>query len=244
MYMPQISRPSGETLHRCTGCAARAHGLCQALDKAALAGFCSLATGIRLAADAPIFHAEAPVQAVASVVKGVMRFVQLLPDGRRQVAAFAFPGDFLGFTLEQRHHFTVEAVTEAELCVVTRPDFEAFVAANACMATPLYAIAAHELEAARAHLVLLGRKTAQERLATFLLHMAAHTPQQGPVMTASLPMSRADIADHLGLRLESACRELCILKAAGLVAMDGPQDVLILDPEGLEERATGAFDRY
>lgn len=233
-----VSRPI--TIRGCHGCPAYLHGLCGSLNDDELGMLRQSGTIRRLPADTIVTHDGDLVREVMSVVKGVLRLSHLLPDGRRQIAAFAFPGDFLGLPFEARHHFAIETVTEAELCVVPRQRFEDFVQANPRVAAPLYATAVRELGRARDHLVLLGRKSAGERVATFLLQMAERTNQAGDgSLRAVLPMSRTDIADHLGLRIETVCRELTILKATDQVEIDRLQEVLIIDSDSLHDLANG-----
>lgn len=226
--------------HPCFGCPARGLALCNALDDDDLADFrrCG-ATRVLEPGEALCWEGDAAAH-VFSVTHGVLRLARLLSDGRRQVTGFAFAGDFIGVTLEDAHPFTIEAVTAARLCRFPRARFDAFVEAHSRMERRLHSAAADELAAAREQIVLLGRKTAAERVASFLLQMARHTSQvSGEPLRVLLPMSRIDIADYLGLRIETVSRELGSLKAARLVRMESVHALLVLDRARLEARAAG-----
>lgn len=242
MYLRNLAAvdPQLACEHPCFGCPVRGLAVCNALAQAELADFRRSGAGRLLDPGEPLCWQGEAATHVYTVRTGVLRLSKLLPDGRRQVAGFAFPGDFLGVTMEDEHPFTAEAVSAAELCQFPRPRFDAFVEAHPHMERRLYSAAASELVAARDQLVLLGRKTAAERLATFILQMAERVPQppEGP-LRAVLPMSRMDIADYLGLRIETISREIGALKSGRLVRMTGVHELLILDREGLERLAAG-----
>ncbi|MCX8474786.1 MAG: helix-turn-helix domain-containing protein [Sphingomonas sp.] len=228
--------------HPCAGCPVRDLAVCNALNPDELAAFRRSGTDKLLAPGEALCWEGDAAGHVFTVTSGVLRMSKLLHDGRRQVTGFAFPGDFLGVTLEDEHPFTVEAVAESRLCRFPRVRFDAFVEAHPHMERRLYAVAATELSAARDQLVLLGRKTAVERLASFILQMARRTRQHpGDPLRATLPMSRMDIADYLGLRIETVSRELSALKRARLVRMTSIHDLIVHDPAGLE--ALAAVDR-
>ncbi len=224
--------------HPCFDCPVRDLAVCNALSQGELGQFRRNGSTRRLSQGEALCWQGEIAGYVYSLVKGVLRFSKVLVDGRRQVTGFAFPGDFIGVTLEDEHPFTAEAVSEVELCQFSRGRFDAFVEAHPHMERRLYSAAASELAAARDQVVLLGRKTAAERIASFLLQMARHTCQvpDGP-LRVDLPMSRMDIADYLGLRIETVSRELSALKASGLIRMTGVHELQIRGVEELECRA-------
>lgn len=228
--------------HPCNGCPVRDRAVCNALSQRELATFRRSGGDTLLApGEALCWEGDAASQ-VYTITSGVLRLSKLLHDGRRQVTGFVFPGDFLGVTLEDLHPFTAEAVSDARLCRFSRARFEAFVTEHPHLERRLYAAAATELSAARDQLVLLGRKTASERLASFILQMARRTPQASDgSLRATLPMSRMDIADYLGLRIETISREFSALKGARLIRMTSTHDLLIQNRMGLESLA--AVDR-
>lgn len=226
--------------HPCFGCAARHLSMCAVLGNDDLRGLRECGRTAVLPAGKALFYEGDHAVSVHNVISGVVRLSKLLPDGRRQITGFMFPGDFLGITLEDEHAFTAEAVTDAELCRFSRGRFDDFVARQPRLERRLYALAAHELAAARQQLVLLGRKTASERIASFLLMLAdRQRGLDGGESILHLPMSRTDIADYLGLRIETVSRELTALKSSRMVQFLSTHEVRLLDRAALEERAEG-----
>jgi CRP/FNR family transcriptional regulator len=190
------------------------------------------------AGETVVFEADQAAN-VYSLTAGLLRLSKLLPDGRRQIAGFLFPGDFLGITMEEEHAFTAEAIAPSALCKFQRRQFDEFISSHPELERRLYAVAAHELAAARQQLVLLGRKTATERIASFLMMLAGrcHSHRDGPDIP--FPMSRADIADYLGLRIETVSREISALKVKRVIQLTGRQSFRIIDRERLGQLAEG-----
>jgi CRP/FNR family transcriptional regulator len=231
--------PELEWDHPCIDCAVRELAVCGVLQSPALREFKkSGPTACYAAGETVVFEADEAAN-VYSLTDGLLRLSKLLPDGRRQIAGFLFPGDFLGITMEEEHAFTAEAVTPSTLCRFSRRQFDAFVAENPALERRLYAVAAHELAAARQQLVLLGRKTATERLASFLLMLAGRCRSTRASDDIGFPMSRGDIADYLGLRIETVSREISALKAARIIQLTGRQSFRIIDQGQLEQLAEG-----
>lgn len=228
--------PELERGHPCFDCAVREIAVCGVLEAAALADFKAAAPTVRYrAGDTVVFEAD-EAASVYSLSSGLLRLSKLLPDGRRQIAGFLFAGDFLGITMEEEHAFTAEAIAPSALCKFPRARFDKFVAAHPELERRLYAVAAHELAAARQQLVLLGRKTATERVASFLLMLAGRcSPQAGAEV--DLPVSRMDMADYLGLRIETVSREVSAIKAARVIQLTGRQSFRIVDRERLRQLA-------
>ncbi len=175
------------------------------------------------------------------LANGSLKIYTLLADGRRQITGFMFPGDFLGISIDDEYAFTAEALVKAELWWFTRDAFDRFVEANPAVERELYRLAAHELAAAQAQMVLLGRKTAAERLASFFLSLLerqelvdCHTHTE-----FDLPMSRLDIADYLGLTKETVSRMLAQLRDRRLIRLASQDRIEILDRDGLKEMAEG-----
>ncbi len=194
----------------------------------------------RLVAGQPLFHEGDPAGEVYNVTQGTLKLYKLLADGRRQVIGFIFPGDFLGISVEDDHACTAEALEDVQLCRFPRRRFDAFVDGSLAMERELYRLAAHELAAARAQMVLLGRKTAAERLASFFLSLAARrTGGTGGARMVDLPMCRTDIADYLGLTKETVSRVLAHLKSQRLIRLDALDRIEILDRAGLAALAEG-----
>ena len=232
-----------EAGHPCFDCAARLQAICGVLNRDELREFKASGTTVARASGDTIFFEGDIATYVYNLTSGVLRLSKLLPDGRRQIAGFLFPGDFLGITMEDEHAFTAEAIIPSKLCQFSRARFDAFVDTHPRLERRLYAIAAHELAAARQQVVLLGRKTAAERVASFLLMLDARRISSGSGEELegdiTLPMSRSDIADYLGLRIETVSRELSALKASRLIRLTTTQTIRFVDRERLEQLAEG-----
>ena len=219
--------------HPCHGCDVRSTALCGVLDNQALADFRSLGWTLKLAPGQSLFHQGDPATRVFTLTSGTLKLYRLLADGRRQVTGFMHPGDFLGISIDDEHAFSAQALEQTQLCWFPRNRFDDFTEEHGAMERELYRMAAHELAAAQRQFVLLGRKTALERLASFLLELAERVDG----MEVELPMSRSDIADYLGLTKETVSRVLSALKRDRVIRLAALDRVEILDRAALEQRA-------
>jgi CRP/FNR family nitrogen fixation transcriptional regulator len=166
------------------------------------------------------------------VQSGVLRTCKLLPDGRRQIEDFLFPGDFFGLETRGEHSFGAEAITSATVVRYSRPRLTAAAASNTRLAARLLDVTLGQLDKVHNRLVLLGRKTAEEKLASFLLEMLDRSTKADAI---DLTMSRTDIADYLGLTIETVSRTFSMMKHEGVIALPNAQHVEILDRDMLEE---------
>jgi CRP/FNR family nitrogen fixation transcriptional regulator len=165
------------------------------------------------------------------VASGCVRTVRLLEDGRRQVGEFLFAGDLLGCDSAQQYEFGAEAVTPATLRRYRAVAIEERADSDLAFAQRLRRHSAGQIRAARGRLILLGRKTASERIASFLIEMQTRLRPSAPG-AIELPMARGDIADYLGLTVETVCRGLTEMRQLGIIAVDRTR-VTILDRSGL-----------
>jgi CRP/FNR family transcriptional regulator len=230
--------------HPCFGCEARSVAMCGVLGCDELAAMRRLGWTLHLRPGQPLFHEGDAATRVFTVTRGALKLYKLLPDGRRQVMGFMFPGDFLGITVDDEHAFTVEAVADSQLCWFPRSRFGEFVEGHPHLERELYRLAAHELAAAQAQMVLLGRKTAAERLASFFLDLLDRAEKAAghPVRMIELPMSRIDIADYLGLTKETVSRVLGLLKFDRVVRLQALDRIEILDRPRLTTLAEAIGD--
>jgi CRP/FNR family transcriptional regulator, anaerobic regulatory protein len=173
---------------------------------------------------------------VYEVVSGMLRLIKLLPDGRRQITGFLSAGHLVGLAPERVHVYTAEAVTEVTLCRYGRAAFERLIDDVPGFAKRLLAIASDELRASQDQILLLGRKTAAEKIASFLLQMAEQQ-NADHAREIDLPMTRSDIADYLGVTIETVSRTLTKLKQDGLIAFLTPTRIEIRDCARLEKLA-------
>ncbi len=186
-----------------------------------------------------------PAHHVFGIASGTVCVSTLLPDGRRQVFGFARSGDFLGVLAEDQYPCTACAVDEVSTLRMDRMQMREMVARNPQLLAALQEITSCELALARKHIVLLGRRSAAEKVAGFILEHQAHSSTHNAhdhadvIMTrVDLPMTRQDVADYLGLTLETVCRTLTWLARSGLIFII-PRGVRILDRARLAEIAVG-----
>jgi CRP/FNR family transcriptional regulator, anaerobic regulatory protein len=215
--------------------------VCAVLDCEKLARLRQLGSHTRLAVGQPLFHEGQDADRVYTVTSGALKLYKLLPDGRRQVIGFIHPGDFVGVSLDNEYAFTAEALEQTELCAFPGSRFDGFAEDHPEIERELYQLAAHEAVSAHQQFVLLGRKTAAERVASFLVSLAERSEKRGSRKAAviHLPMSRSDIADYLGLTKETVSRVISMLKRMRLIRSDSATAIEILDREELEDLAAG-----
>jgi CRP/FNR family transcriptional regulator len=216
--------------------------ICRGLDAPTLAGMRSLGTMQRLRPEQSVFHEGDAAKRVFMVTAGALKLYTLLPDGRRQITGFMFPGDFLGVSVDEEYAFTVEALEDSELWWFSREAFDRFIGNHPQVERELYRLAAHELAEAQRQMVLLGRKSAAERLASFFLSLLERAERASGTTERSfdLPMTRLDIADYLGLTKETVSRMLAHLRGRGLIRLQAQNRVEVLDRLRLGSMAQGA----
>jgi CRP-like cAMP-binding protein len=170
---------------------------------------------------------------VYKVVSGVVRVSQLLPDGRRQISAFHLPGDMFGFEIDDLHHASAEAIVPTKI-IAFKWQSVAGVGASTSLVRELLNRTMMDLRHTQDHLLLLGRKNALERLAAFLLEMAGRL---GGKNVLELAMPRHDIADYLGLTLETVSRMFAELKEMGTIRLESSRRVHLIDAGKLKAMA-------
>jgi CRP/FNR family transcriptional regulator, nitrogen fixation regulation protein len=177
-----------------------------------------------------VFSEGDDAEFVYRVLSGAVRIYRLLADGRRQIDAFCLPGDLFGLELGSTHRLSAEAVVGCELIAPPRQTVVRHMAQSNDFAQHLWKKAAGDLARARDHILLLGRKTAMERVAPFLLEMADRSGGNGVV---TLPMARNDIADYLGLTIETVSRTLTQLASRAAVQLTASRCIALRDPGAL-----------
>ncbi|HZY53358.1 MAG TPA: Crp/Fnr family transcriptional regulator [Reyranella sp.] len=183
-----------------------------------------------------LFRAGSPVGAVFKVTSGIVAESRTLADGRRQIIAFFLPGDICGYLeTDGRHAFDGEAITTAETCSFNRERFGGFVNRNNDVAEEMRRNLADRLKMAGAHLSVVGQLTSTERVANFVAMMtAAYAARNVQTRPLPLPMKRSDIADYLGLRLETVSRAFSKLRQHNIIDLN-EDEVLILDQAKLNQ---------
>ena len=182
---------------------------------------------------------------VFEVLKGVAKLYKLTPDGRRQVTGFVYPGQLFGLSLHGSYVYTAEAITPMSLCLYPRSKLDQLAARIPGLAQSLLALTTRELIAAQEQMLLLGRKTATEKIASFLVwHSEAEAVRGGDGRTLYLPMTRADIGDYLGLTTETVSRVLNALKNRGTISFQANRHVRIHEHAHLLELAIGSGEGF
>jgi CRP/FNR family transcriptional regulator, anaerobic regulatory protein len=227
----------GHSGSNCDDCKVRLFSVCGALEPSELDQLDSLSQVKNFPARTMLFDQGALAGSVFNVTEGMVRLYKSMPDGRRQIVGFALPGDFLGLALMDRYGVAAEAVTQVRVCRFARPAFLAYVDGKPHLLRRLHEFAGHELSLAQDQMLLLGRKTAEEKVAAFLLNLQTRYGRIGaPSVTIPLPMSRQDIADYLGLTIETVSRTLTKL-AREKVILIVPDGVRLLMAERLDQLA-------
>ena len=170
-----------------------------------------------------IFGENEPADYLYKVVSGSVRTYKILNDGRRQVGGFYLPGDIFGLEFAEEHSLSAEAITDAKVLVVKRSALNALAGRDASVAQQLFALTGRELHRVQDRILLLI-KSAQERVAGFLLEMAERAAQKNII---DLPMSRQDIADYLGLTIETVSRTLTSLETAAAIEVSTSRRIVL-----------------
>ncbi|MFJ5486288.1 Crp/Fnr family transcriptional regulator [Hansschlegelia beijingensis] len=219
----------------CVNCSVRDLSVCSALTPEDLLHSTQISETIRIPAGETVFIAGEPARSVFTIKSGTLRLYRILPDGRRQIVGFIGAGDFLGLALAGRYSYSADAVDDVCACRIDRGLYMSFMSKRPHLLRRLHELANQELILAHDHMVLLGRRSAEEKVAAFLLSLRERMRRLGTSMvTLALPMSRADLADYLGLTIETVCRVVSKL-ARQKVLLVVPHGVRLLDPRRLEE---------
>lgn len=213
--------------------------MCRGLARQAASRVVAVSTLQKAPAGETLFSEGDDADGIYEVVSGMLRLYKLLPDGRRQITGFLGAGQILGLAPEGSHVYSAEAINDVTLCRYPRVGFDRLIDEVPGLARRLLAVTSHELRAAQDQMLLLGRKAAAEKVASFLLLMA---DQQGSDIEVAVPMARSDIADYLGLTTETVSRTFTKLKNDGLISLPTPNRVEIRDRDHLEDFATGQID--
>lgn len=200
------------------------------IPRALADAFALLGARLNVERNAEIYGEAEEAEFAYIVVSGVVRTHKLLSDGRRQINAFHFPGDVFGLESTVEHRFTAEAVCDTKVRFIKRSVLMALAARDSEVANALWMTAANELRRAHEHMLLLGRKNAQERLAAFLLEAAERAEQSD---TVELPMSRLDIADYLGLTIETVSRTFTLLESAATIELPSTRRIHLCNKAAL-----------
>jgi CRP/FNR family transcriptional regulator, nitrogen fixation regulation protein len=190
-----------------------------------------MGASMSFARNAEIYGEKEPADYLYRVVSGAVRTYKVLIDGRRQIGAFYLPGDIFGLETGEEHAFSAEAVVDAKVLVLKRSTVVSLAAWDSEVARQLWTVTGRELQRAQNHVLLLI-KTAPERVASFLLEMAERIQGSDQV---ELPMSRQDIADYLGLTIETVSRMLTRLENASAIALPSSKRIVLRNQAALKQ---------
>ena len=236
---------------RCDTCQVRYEGICSALDDDARAQLSQIARRKVLAAHNVIFRDGDEADHYFSIVFGIVKLVKTLADGHQHIIGLIHQPGFMGQTLNRRHTYAAESATDVELCSYPRAAFDAFMKTHPELERQIFEMTVRELDVCRDWTLLLGRKCSYERVAGFLLMMARRMPRPAGKISDSvhfeLPFTRAEMADYLGLTLETVSRQFSRLKKKRIIALPSSRDITIPDLELLSsvaqiESCSAAFD--
>lgn len=221
----------------CQHCQVRNLSVCSALEGNEVDDLHRYGRTISVAAKATLFEQDENADNVFNLTEGAVRLYKLLPDGRRQVVGFALPGDFLGLAMSERNVFSADALTHVTACQFNRGTFSDLLDRKPRLLRRLHDIASHELSLAQDQMVILGRRTAEEKIAAFLIGMRNRWAKvNGASVHVPLPMTRQDIGDFLGLTVETVSRMLTRLARDKAIVIV-PDGVRLLDVDRMERLA-------
>jgi CRP/FNR family transcriptional regulator len=221
-------------------CDVRAITVCKAVADADLARLATSAVVTEVPAGQCFIDEGDPANVLFVVTAGTAKLFKLLPDGRRQIIGFVGPGQFLGLAESEAYAFSAEAIEPVYYCRFQRAKLRTLLDDFPLMEKRLLEVASDELVAAQEQLLLLGRKTARERLASYLLMQGRQgLPSGCSRRQFKLPITNIDIADYVGLTIETVSRTFTRLQAEGLIDIVSQGQIVIRDPVALEQLAGG-----
>lgn len=220
----------------CDSCAVRGRAICAALDPAELGALNSIGRRRTLSAGDPLIWEGDDSILVANVIDGILKLSTGTEDGREQIVGVVYPADFIGRPFGATTHHAVTALTDARVCVFARADFDRFASEHPALEHKLLQRTLAELDRTRGWMLLLARKSAEEKIATFLLDMSERlaAADAGPLARFDLPFSRQQIGDVLGLTIETVSRQMTRLKRDGVIDLPARRAVAIIDRAELE----------
>lgn len=228
----------------CRRCGARPRSICSDCGPAELEELDRIKTYRRFSAGEPIAWAGERMGMIGSVIEGVATLSISLADGRRQTVGLLLPSDFLGRPGRDRAAYDVTAATDVTFCMFRYAEFERLLSQSPALSHRLLQMKLDELEVAREWMVLLGRKTARERIASLLVMLGRREAEvedldPGEGLVVPLRLTREAMADYLGLTIETVSRQLSQLRRDGLIRLRESRAVEIPDFEALAAESGG-----
>lgn len=224
---------------RCDTCPVRSHNICSALDSADLISLEKISRKRIVKARKVIFHDGDESNQYFNVKSGAIKLIKTLADGQQHIVGLLYPPDFMGQCVNTHHTYSAETATDAELCSYPRGPFDIFLKTHPELERKILSMTLRELDSCRDWSLLLGRKCSYQRVAGFLIMIAKRIPKISGGESASnrahfqLPFTRAEMADYLGLTLETVSRQFSRLKSERMICLPSSREVVIPDIEAL-----------
>jgi CRP/FNR family transcriptional regulator len=211
--------------------------MCGALNANELVDFAKFTRVVKVSAGDVLLQEQGPIRSYANVMRGVLKLTKTMADGRQQIVGLQFAPDFVGRLHQDESPVRVEACSDVEVCSITTNALRKMLEENPTLEAKLLHQALREVDQAREWMLALGRKTAHEKVASFLMMMVRQIdPFAGGATTAfDLPLTRAEIGDFLGLTIGTVSRELTRLRRVGVIQISSHRHIDILDLEALRQ---------
>ncbi|MEN8858768.1 Crp/Fnr family transcriptional regulator [Qipengyuania flava] len=231
--------PATRPTNFCDACAIRNRAICADLDDSEIGLLNGIGRRRQLEAGEQLMWEGDEAVLVANVIDGVLKLASHSADGGEQILGLAYPSDFLGRPFGETAPYGVEALTEAQICVFERKDFDRFARDHPRLEHKLLERTLTELDRSRRWMMLLGRMNAGQKVASFLLELTDRLGKAGAggETLVILPLSRQQMADVLGLTIETVSRQLSRLRSAGLIDTPSRREIVLRDRRELEELA-------
>ena len=233
MNVVSISK-NDEYINRCKICKVRTYSFCRCLNEDRLEFFSNISFEKNFINGENIFLQNDPSNYLYNITEGNVKIYQLLDDGRIQIIGFLYPGDFFGTYKNNKYNYCAQAIGDLKTCVFDQKVLDKYLDKNLSLAKELLNQTSFELTLAQDRITVLGRLNAIERISKFLLNISQQRKrigwQDNPI---SLPMSRQDIADYLGLTVETVSREFSNLKSSGIIKAITSKKIYLKDHKEL-----------
>ena len=221
------------------GCLVNSRIMCQSSVRDAREALNDIAHLRRYRSGQTIIAEGTPLNFIGNLVSGIVKLTKVTPDGDQQIVGLLFPSDFVGRAFSENWVFSAEAATDVELCCLERRAFERVLKDHPSLEHEFLIAALDELDAAREWMLLLGRKSAQEKVASFLMMLVDRNCRQGCLfgqetsMPIRLPITRADMAGYLGMSVETVSRKLTEMRTNRLIRLVDAHHFVVLDEKRL-----------
>ena len=229
-----LIKSTKESQIRCSVCKIRSYSFCRCLPEEKLKVFSDISKEVEFKDKQTIFLQQENAKNLFNITKGNVKIYKLLSDGRIQIIGFLYPGDFFGSYKKEKYNYSAESIGEVRACAFDQVSLDNYLNENMKLAKELLHMTSHELTLAQDRMEVLGKMNANERIAKFFLNISEQRSrigwQNNPI---SLPMTRQDIADYLGLTLETVSREITRFKTSNIIKLINTKQIFIVDKEKL-----------